>query len=268
MLLTKKVVSLLKQERNRTRKIEDEECFEGEVMKTPFGGCLKLSFNKSLASAYGINPKNKLIMAAYSGGKILPAYELERKRLFNGIDVSCLTDESVLFFDIETTGTSKNNCIFLIGVSWLSGGKPEVGIYLARDYSEESALLYLFSKFLDKYSFICTFNGKSFDMPRILGRAELNLVSLHRINEERHIDLYPVAERRYKKDLPRQNQQSLEAALFSFERENDVRGKAIPGIYKRFVLSQDFGGIKDVLRHNILDMFGLVALYKHFFHTD
>ena len=266
MLLTRNVLLALEMERKRPQDIEGE--LGGEVVKTPLGGCWRFPFSKSSASSYGINPENRLLAAAYSEGKVLPAYELERKRIFNGLDISCLTDDNVLMFDIETTGTSKNNCTFLLGVSWFDEGGPKIEFYLARDYCEEASVLWRFSELFKSYRYICGFNSKAFDISRIRERSGIYQIDFGGVCEERHIDLYHIAREAYKKrnQLPGFKQRDLEGSLFLHKREDDVSSRAIPGVYKEFVRSQDAGQIREILRHNLLDILGLVALYKHFFH--
>lgn len=273
MLLTRNVILALEAERACSMDFGGK--LGGGLLKNAIGSCWRFYFEDGSALPYGLDARNALVEGAYSRGKMLSAYELERKKIFKGIDVSCLKDEGVLFFDIETggigggkMGLSKSSCIFLIGASWLVMGMPRFAFYLARDYCEESSVLLEFSELLKTKDMLCSFNGRSFDLPRIMARAELHKVGVGVVPKERHVDLYKIAEQAYRKRLPRRNQQSLEAVLFSFRREQDIHREEIPRNYRRFVRTQNPEEIEGILRHNLMDMLGLVALYKHFFYRE
>ena len=73
----------------------------------------------------------------------------------------------VICVDIETTGLTAGTPLFLIGVLGHFNGELRVVQLLARDYTEEAALLAHFAALLDASSVVVSFNGKSYDLPYI-----------------------------------------------------------------------------------------------------
>jgi len=110
-----------------------------------------------------------------------------------------LGSDSLVFLDLETTGFSSTP-VFLAGTVFEHDGAMRSLQYLARDYSEERALLGLLDQLMSRFDTCVTFNGKSFDMPYIRDRAKYHGVSLGASLEQ--YDLLHVARRRWKDRLP------------------------------------------------------------------
>ena len=74
--------------------------------------------------------------------------------------------ESILFFDIETTGLSpKNASIYLIGAAFLQDKKWTLQQWFAENTAEEEAILDAFLKFAAPYRKLVHFNVTTFDVP-------------------------------------------------------------------------------------------------------
>ena len=166
--------------------------------------------------------------------------------------------EDLLFMDTETCGFS-GSMIFLVGTMFFQGDQLVFEQLLARDYSEEAAILRAFA---DRYSareLLVTFNGTSFDMTMIRDRW-----TFHRIEapweELPHLDLLHESRRRWKGELPRFSLQTLERHFCGRHRVGDIPGAAIPDAYHDFVATGDARRLRDILHHNLLDMLTMAHL--------
>ena len=99
--------------------------------------------------------------------------------------------------------------------------------YLARDYSEEPAILHAFAGSYEQSGVLVTFNGKSFDMthdPRAVGLPRRGAPWA----EPPHLDLLHEARRRWKGQLPNCKLQTLEQHLCGRQRVGDIPGARHP----------------------------------------
>ena len=168
--------------------------------------------------------------------------------------------ERVLFLDLETCGFA-GSAIFLIGTMRQVEQTMAVELFLARQYSEERAILTALWQAAGDSQVLCTFNGKSFDWPMVQDRT-----TLHKLGDVRaatgrelvHVDLLHHARRRWKDQLPNCKLQTLERFLCGRRRQDDLGGRLIPAAYHDFVRTGNAAQIKEILRHNVLD---LVTLY-------
>ena len=106
---------------------------------------------------------------------------------------------SLVFWDLETCGLS-DEPIFLAGVIRAQGESLRLTRILARDPSGEPALLRRVAELLGPRAVWVTFNGRSFDAPRLRRRAALHRVVLPEPAE--HRDLLLLVRRRFKMELP------------------------------------------------------------------
>ena len=142
-----------------------------------------------------------------------------------------LSPEDLLFCDIETTGLSSAEPLFLIGTMRFIEGKARLQLFLARHPNEEKAILEAFGGGVRAKTLV-TFNGKSFDWPFIEGRATRNLVRLPK--PAGHFDLLFAARRRYRSQLPNCRLQTLEAGVCKRGRKGDIPSSRIPRPILRF----------------------------------
>ena len=143
-----------------------------------------------------------------------------------------LAPEDLLFCDIETTGLSSAEPLFLIGTMRFIEGEARLQLFLARHPNEEKAILEAFGAHLRAKTLV-TFNGKSFDWPFIEGRANRNLVRLPKPQSQ--YDLIYSARRRYKSELPNCRLQTLEAGICKRGRRGDIPSSRIPDQYYDFL---------------------------------
>lgn len=173
-----------------------------------------------------------------------------------------LSPEDLLFCDIETTGLSSSQPLFLIGTMVSVEGELRLQLYLARTPDEEKAALSALGSKL-KGKTLVTFNGKSFDWPYIEGRATRNLVKLPK--PQGHFDLLFSARRRWRSQLPNCRLQTLEMGICGRGRQGDIPSSQIPERYYDFLEMTDTPGqgaylLAPILFHNALDVLTMAEL--------
>ncbi len=187
--------------------------------------------------------------------RLFDAFEREEtfERLHESLHpLAKTTPEDLLYVDIETTGLSAGTPLFLVGALVFSKGSLKVRQLLARDYTEEAALLDYFSGLLEGARVVVSFNGKSFDLPYIRDRSIFHGIPFHL--RQAHIDLLHEARRRWRKRLPNCKLQTLEQYICKRLRYDDIPGAEIPDAYHRFVRSGNAVQMREILHHNALDL--------------
>jgi uncharacterized protein YprB with RNaseH-like and TPR domain len=176
-----------------------------------------------------------------------------RQLLGNG---TCISD--FVFLDLETTGFSATP-LFLAGLLHAQAGAVSVVQLLARDYSEESALISALDRILYRFPHCITFNGKSFDVPYLKERAKYHRIDLE--TSQQQFDLLHHARRMWKHRLPNCRLVTLEWHILGRRRLGDVPGWEVPCIYHDFVHTKDARKLRDVLRHNLIDVVSMAELF-------
>ena len=166
-----------------------------------------------------------------------------------------------LFLDTETTGLSggAGTVAFLVGVGFIEENAFVIEQYLMRDYSDEPELIDRLAGRMDGFDCVCTFNGKTFDMPLLEARFTMNRMR-HRWREMENIDLLHPARRLWKLRLGSCRLGRLEEMILGIERVGDLPGSEVPQRYFEFLKSGDVGLLEDVIRHNRQDISTLATL--------
>jgi uncharacterized protein YprB with RNaseH-like and TPR domain len=165
---------------------------------------------------------------------------------------------SLIFMDLETTGFSATP-LFLAGTAFRSEDGIVCRQLLARDYSEEKAVIAALDDLLARYDFCVTFNGKSFDLPYLRERAKYHRLDLR--SGPQQFDLLHASRRIWKDRLPNCRLATLERYILGRARAGDVPGWEVPCIYHDFVHTRDARRMRDVLRHNLVDVLSMVELF-------
>ena len=160
--------------------------------------------------------------------------------------------QDVIYVDIEATGLTAGTPLFLIGALRFFEGELRILQFLARDYTEEPALLTYFAEFFDASLVVVSFNGKTYDLPYIRDRCIFMGVPFRL--QQAHIDMLHVGRRFWGKQLPNCKLQTLEQYLCKRTRRGDIPGAEIPDAYHRFVQSGNAVQMRDILHHNALDL--------------
>jgi uncharacterized protein YprB with RNaseH-like and TPR domain len=165
--------------------------------------------------------------------------------------------EALAFVDIEATGFTPGTPLFLIGLIVIEDNRLRVRQLLARDYTEEGALLFSLWKTFQDVRTVVSFNGKTYDLPYIRDRMVYYGYSL---SEVEHIDLLHEGRRRYKERLVNCKLQTLERAICGRGRVEDIPGAEIPEAYHNFVRTNNAVEMRDILHHNALDLVTMVEV--------
>lgn len=186
----------------------------------------------------------------------------------------------MLFFDTETTGLSGHNTSFSIGLTHLTEGVKTACLF-ARDYWEERAVLQYFLDLLPQHHAFLTYNGTSFDLPRLDSRLRAhglyNGTSLKEALNHDHIDLMQEM-RKARPDLPGHTLQTIEKLIFGMSRERDVPSSQVPKVFREYIedpskkvprnLWPDINKKREekmarVIEHNMKDTLTLVAVLAY-----
>jgi uncharacterized protein YprB with RNaseH-like and TPR domain len=165
-----------------------------------------------------------------------------------------------VLLDLETCGLS-GSALFLIGLLHRVDDCLTVELLLARDYSEEAAVLASLWQRIHADGVVVTFNGKSFDWPMVVDRSRRHLLFRGtRPPAPAHLDLLHAARRRWKKQLPDCKLQTLERHICGRTRADDLPGSLIPAAYQQFVRTGFEREMDAILLHNAIDLVTLLDL--------
>lgn len=175
-----------------------------------------------------------------------------------------LQPSDILFLDTETTGLSSGagTVAFQVGLGQMQANGFAVTQLVMRDYPEEVFLLEKVQQAAESCKVICTFNGKTFDLPLLRTRLIMNRLNPGCLDKP-HIDLLPMARRLWKLRLRRCNLATLEEAILGMPREDDLPGAMVPQRYFDYLRTKQFSLLEDVLRHNQQDIASLCTLLYH-----
>lgn len=163
----------------------------------------------------------------------------------------------ILFLDLETCGL-RAVPLFLVGLGWLGEDDAELELLLARDLSEEAAVVQAAAERLRQADAVVTFNGTTFDLPFLRDRARYHQLGL---NVPAHFDLLPLARAKVGKRYGDCRLQTLERGLCGRVRDDDdVPGAEIPERYRRFTKTGNAALLRPILTHNAQDLLSLMAL--------
>jgi uncharacterized protein YprB with RNaseH-like and TPR domain len=211
--------------------------------------------------------ENHFSLDHYHGNvKLNPDYDpiriFEWAKIF---DPSRQTFQNAIFIDTETTGLAggTGTFAFMTGLGYFTEGGFHLAQLFMRDPSEEKAMLAYLEKILAGFSIIISFNGKSFDIPILKTRFELNQLP-NPFASYSHIDVLHLARKIWRLRLPNRSLKELETQILKLKRtEEEIPGWLVPQLYVDYLHSQDASPLKGVFYHNGMDVVSLAALYKH-----
>lgn len=208
-------------------------------------------------------------------GDLVPGgaeFEVEYRRTFVGGGMNAVAEalhesvrplvetpvEGIVCLDIETCGLA-GMPVFQVGLLGWRDGTVVIRQFMARDYSEEPALLARVWEALEPVGVLVTFNGASFDVPFLEDRSAATGLGPRRLGA-RHVDLLHEARRRWRGVLPNCRLQTIERFVCGRIRSGDIPGDLIPSVYHEFVRTGDARQIEAVLRHNAQDLVTLAEV--------
>ena len=191
--------------------------------------------------------------------------EINLKLLSKNQITQAIPIEQCLFFDLETTGLAggAGTYPFLLGFGFFKDAALKVEQFFLPDYGREYDLFKELHEFFEQFSYLISYNGKSYDYPLLKNRFVVN-----RLNSEwnhwQHIDLLHIARRIWSDSFPSRDLATIEREVLNRERSGDIPGHLIPQSYFHFIRS---GAIQDILRiieHNYLDTISLGELLLYY----
>jgi uncharacterized protein len=177
----------------------------------------------------------------------------------------------LLFLDLETTGlfSGAGTQAFLIGCAAIDGTSIRVRQFLLPGFEHERALLSELQEWARNHGAICTYNGRTFDVPLIETRFLFHRVPCA-LEGVPHLDMLHPARRMWRQrpltmGTPDPDDSScslsvLEKQIAGLHRVGDVPGYEIPSRFFKFVRSGDVRPLEAVMEHNRLDLISLAAL--------
>jgi uncharacterized protein YprB with RNaseH-like and TPR domain len=175
-----------------------------------------------------------------------------------------LTDFAIrdaLFLDIETTGTAggTGTYAFLVGLGFVDDGYFQVRQFFLHDLGEESAFLNAVEEFVQRFPYLITYNGKSFDSQILRNRYLMHRREDPLCNKQ-HIDMLFIARRLWKKRFHECDLMNLEREVLHFYRVDDIPGYLIPSAYTDYLRFARSNLIQKVIHHNQWDIVSLAVL--------
>lgn len=172
--------------------------------------------------------------------------------------------EDVLFLDTETTGLSGGvgTVAFQIGVGYFNHNGFVVEQFLMHDYPEEASMLRALNALMQRFSVLCTFNGRTFDVPLLRSRFLMNRIADANFPQAHADVLYP-ARRLWKLRLKSCTLGHLEEQLLHVQREDDLPGALVPQTYFQYLKDGNFEPLQRILEHNKQDIVSLAQLFYY-----
>lgn len=170
--------------------------------------------------------------------------------------------EDILFLDTETTGLSGGvgTVAFQVGLGYFTERAFIVEQFLMHDYPEEAEMLAALNGLMKRFSVLCTFNGRTFDVPLLRTRFIMNRIAdVH--FPETHADVLFPARRVWKLRLKKCTLGHLEEQLLHVQREDDLPGALVPQTYFQYLKDGDFAPLERILEHNKQDIVSLAQLF-------
>ena len=165
--------------------------------------------------------------------------------------------EDRIWFDIETCG-GRGQAGFLVGAVYFENNQWWLWQALARDHSEEPALLQLVTELVQKRPRLVSYSGSKNDWPFLASRWRHYQMPVP--DHKDHLDLFDAAAAMYRGVLPSCRLVTLEHHLCARWREADLPSGFIPTAYVEWLEHRDGRLLAQVMLHNALDVVCLLEL--------
>jgi len=179
--------------------------------------------------------------------------------------ISSIPFDQFLFIDTETTGLSggAGTYVFLIGAAKFTSEGFQFAQFFLQDPANELAQLAALEIFCSSSKVIISYNGKSFDLPRLKTRYKFHGWPPP-FADVFHIDLLHVARRLWKSHLPSCSLGDIEHHLLGVTRSSlDVPGWKVASHYFDYLQNGDPAPLSSVFYHNEVDVISLITLLNY-----
>jgi uncharacterized protein len=169
-----------------------------------------------------------------------------------------------LYVDIEPTGLSggRGRFAFLVGIGSFEALSFRLRQYFLADLAQETAMLESVAALFARKKLIVTFNGRTFDVPRLEARFALNRLPALMAGMP-HVDLLVAVRRLYGRRLDSCRLGFLEHHLLGFDRYGDIAEFPSTSLYLDDVHPGGGLPLDPLFRHNAVDVLSLVTLVAH-----
>jgi hypothetical protein len=176
----------------------------------------------------------------------------------------------LLFIDLETTGLfgGAGTQVFLIGCAAIAGDGIRIRQFLLPGFEHERALLAELQSWAKDHGALCTYNGRTFDVPLVETRFMFHRLPCP-LEGVPHLDMLHASRRLWRQrpmttgpdpDDASCSLAVLEKHIAGVHRVGDVPGYEIPSRFFRFIRDGDARPLEAVLEHNRLDLLSLAAV--------
>ena len=170
-------------------------------------------------------------------------------------------DADFLFLDLETMGLFAGQPLVVAGLASLDPNNTiVVEQYVVRDFPDELALLYEVNRQVGAHKVMVTYNGKSFDLPFLIGRSAYYGIKLKPPGV--HFDLLHFCRRAWRGELEGCSLRSIEQSILGICRETDLPGELVPEFYYEYLCTGNAGFLKPIVDHNRQDVESLVNVFS------
>ena len=173
--------------------------------------------------------------------------------------------DSFLFFDIETTGFSKDNTIlYLIGCGYFIENGFQFIQWFNDDGTSEEEILLAFHDILKQKDWqLVTFNGNSFDIPYLKRHYELNELPCD-IESFPSLDFYQFLKPFQSLFQMTHGKQKDWERFLELYREDIYDGGQLIAVYKEYLMNKEEALLHNLLLHNEEDLLGMKYLLPLF----
>ena len=170
-------------------------------------------------------------------------------------------DADFLFLDLETMGLFAGQPLVVAGLARLAPDNTIlVEQYVVRDFPDELALLSEVNRQVGTHRVMVTYNGKSFDLPFLIGRSAYYGIKLN--PPPVHFDLLHFCRRAWRGELDGCSLRSIEQSILGLSRDADLPGELVPEFYYDYVRTGNAGFLKPIVDHNRQDVESLVNVFS------
>jgi hypothetical protein len=167
-----------------------------------------------------------------------------------------------VYIDTETTGLSggSGTLAFLVGVATIETDALEVTQWLITRFAAEAAALSAFAQTLSAADRLVSYNGKSYDLPLLIGRFRMQGLQ-PAFEGLAHLDLLHPVRRLFGKRWHDCRLLSVEENLLGFRRVDDLPGSEAPAAWFDYLRSGQAAQLIRVVDHNRQDIISLAIAH-------
>ena len=182
--------------------------------------------------------------------------------------------ESTLFFDIETTGFSRQTAIvYMIGYGYIKHNYFHLTQLLIENEHDEKEILSTFFLVASSFDCLFTFNGLQFDLPFLIERGRIHHLSGSFLKRKTQIDLFrEMKSLRHVLSLENAKQKTFEQFL-NIRRNDEYDGGQLIPVFFQYLAHPSVETEQLLWTHNLEDVMGMYHLlpllyYKKMLNPD